>query len=136
MKSFLVASAVAIGVAAFTATLPSIAYAQHNHYHGGYGWGWGGFAAGAAADAILGGMLASPYNYGYAYEPAPADAVAYCACRFKSYDPRSRIFLGRVGDCRGTPLPSAPGSKHLIGFLRDRREAVFLVVCDNAFSPS
>lgn len=70
MKSFLVASAVAIGVAAFTATLPSIAYAQHNHYDGGYGWGWGGFAAGAAADAILGGMLASPYNYGYAYEPA------------------------------------------------------------------
>ena len=50
--------------------MPSVAYAQHyHHYHGGGGyyghgggWGWGGFAAGAAAGAILGGIAA---NQGY-----------------------------------------------------------------------
>ena len=103
-KSFLAASAVAIGVAAFTATLPSVAHAQH-HHHGG-GWGWGGFAAGAAAGAILGGMAAAPYYYGgpyyypdadYAYEPVPAEAVAYCMRRFKSYDPGSGTYLGYDG---------------------------------------
>ena len=83
MKSFLAASAVVIGLAAFAATVPSVAYAQHyHHYHGGGGyyghgggWGWGGFAAGAAAGAILGGIAANQgYYYGpgpYAYEPGP-----------------------------------------------------------------
>jgi BA14K-like protein len=107
MKSFLAASAVAIGLAAFVSTVPSIAYAQHYHgggYYGhGGGWGWGGFAAGAAAGAILGGIAAAPYYNGYyggpyyAYEPVPGDAVAYCMRRFKSYDPGSGTYLGYDG---------------------------------------
>ena len=108
MKSFLAVSAVAIGLAAFTATVPSVAYAQHYHGGGGHyghggGWGWGGFAAGAAAGAILGGIAAAPYYNGYysgpyyAYEPVPGDAVAYCMRRFKSYDPGSGTYLGYDG---------------------------------------
>lgn len=77
-------------------------------WHGGWhrGWGWGGFAAGA----IIGGALAAPYYYGgyypYAYPyppppayyggPAGADA-AYCAQRYKSYDPATGTFLGYDG---------------------------------------
>ncbi len=78
------------------------------HYYGwGWGWGWGGFAAGAAAGAILGGMLAAPYYYApgpYYYAPGPAyyggyydDDVRYCMQRFRSYDPRSGTYLGRDG---------------------------------------
>jgi hypothetical protein len=84
-------------------------------WHGGWhrGWGWGGFAAGA----IIGGALASPYYYGgyypYGYPyyapppsgyygggyggPAGGDAAAYCAQRYRSYDPASGTFLGFDG---------------------------------------
>jgi hypothetical protein len=88
-------------------------------------WGWG-VGAGLVAGAIVGGMLASPY-YGYGpygpyygpgpyyagpgpYYPAPyvagpvvrpgpaySSAVAYCARRYRSYDPRSGTFLGFDG---------------------------------------
>ena len=71
----------------------------------------GGFAAGA----VIGGALAAPYYYGgyypYGYYPAqypyPAsgyygappggDASAYCAQRYKSYDPATGTFLGFDG---------------------------------------
>jgi hypothetical protein len=78
-------------------------------WHGGWGWGLGAFAAGA----IIGGALAAPYYYGpgyypgpyypapyYArpyYEGAPAGDVAYCAQRYRSYDPASGTFLGNDG---------------------------------------
>jgi hypothetical protein len=86
---------------------------------GGWGWGLGGFAAGA----IIGSAIASPYYYGgyypYAYPypaypaygyPPPAapyyggpgyaapppggSDVAYCAQRYKSYDPGTGTYLG------------------------------------------
>ena len=79
VKSFLAALAVAIGVAAFTATLPSVAYAQHHHHGGGWGggWGWGGFAAGAAAGAIIGGIAAAPYYRGGYYDDYGYDTYGY-----------------------------------------------------------
>jgi hypothetical protein len=83
---------------------------------GGRGW-WGG-PAGLAAGAIIGGAVAasrpwygydydtdySPgyYSYGYApgysdYGYAPDQDAAYCAQRFRSYDPASGTYLGFDG---------------------------------------
>jgi hypothetical protein len=88
-------------------------------------WGWG-VAGGLVAGAIVGGMLAAPYGpygpYGPYYGPGPvyvgpgpyypapyvagpvvrpgpvySDAVAYCARRYRSYDPRSGTYLGYDG---------------------------------------
>jgi hypothetical protein len=81
---------------------------------GGFGWGLG---AGLLGGAIIGGALAAPYYYGPGYYPpayygpgyypAPAygygapgyggDGVAYCARRYRSYDPGSGTFLGNDG---------------------------------------
>jgi BA14K-like protein len=89
------------------------------------GWGWGGVGAGIVAGAIIGGAIASSPYYGYgpypyyyapppavygppaAYGPPPAaygggapvagDAAAYCAQRYRSYDPASGTFLGYDG---------------------------------------
>ena len=75
----------------------------------GFGWGFG---AGLLGGAIVGGALASPYYYGepyyYGYPPAaygpgyyPAPAygggAAYCARRYRSYDPATGTFLGYDG---------------------------------------
>jgi hypothetical protein len=77
----------------------------------GRGFGWG-FGAGFLGGAIAGGALAAPYYYGpyyydapYYYPPAgyyPApgyggSAAAYCAHRYKSYDPSTGTFLGYDG---------------------------------------
>jgi hypothetical protein len=81
---------------------------------GGRGWGGRGFGLGVGAGllggAIIGGALAAPYYYGApyypptvygpGYYPAPAyggDSVAYCARRYRSYDPASGTFLGYDG---------------------------------------
>ena len=93
-------------------------------WHHGGGWGWGGAAAGFAAGALIGSAAAAgpyygaPYyygGYGYAapypyddydeydapYGAAPAYGGggddAYCAQRFKSYDPSSGTYLGYDG---------------------------------------
>jgi len=75
----------------------------------GFGWGLG---AGFLGGAILGGALAAPYYYGpygpYYYGapyyppvyPAPGyggNAAAYCASRYRSYDPATGTFLGYDG---------------------------------------
>jgi hypothetical protein len=99
------------------------AFAQHHwgghwgHGHWGHGgWGWGGAAIGGfAAGALLGSALAAPGYYyapGYYDDPGyygapdaevygegPADpnAEAYCARRYRSYDPASGTFLGYDG---------------------------------------
>jgi hypothetical protein len=91
-------------------------------WRGGHGW-WGGPAAGLAAGAIIGGAVAASqpwygYDYGYApgyaydYDPGysgngyapggyvaapPGGDVAYCAQRYRSYDPASGTFLGYDG---------------------------------------
>jgi hypothetical protein len=91
---------------------------------GGRGWGggwrgWGGPAAGLAAGAIIGGAVAASqpwygYDYGpgyssYDYDPgyyaapggyvasAPERDFAYCAQRYRSYDPASGTYLGYDG---------------------------------------
>jgi hypothetical protein len=83
------------------------------------GWGWGGVGAGIVAGAIIGGAIASSPYYGYGpypyyYAPPPpvvygppaavyggapvaGDAAAYCAQRYRSYDPASGTFLGYDG---------------------------------------
>lgn len=61
----------------------------HHHHHRGYGYGVG---AGIAAGAIIGGIIASE-----GARRADSDAVAYCARRFRSYDPQSMTYLGRDG---------------------------------------
>jgi hypothetical protein len=70
----------------------------------------GAVAAGILGGLLLGGIIASqyprPYYEGYpaypyypAYRPYPAgaDAIAYCARRFKSYDPYSMTYRGYDG---------------------------------------
>jgi len=89
---------------------------------GGGGWGrggWGrgggwGVGAGLLGGAIIGGALAAPYYYGApyygapyppaaygpGYYPAPAyggDGAAYCASRYRSYDPATGTFQGYDG---------------------------------------
>jgi hypothetical protein len=85
------------------------------------GCGWG-IAAGVLGGALVGSAIANNYYYGpgpyyggpgpyyyggpgpyYAapapayYDAPPGDAVAYCARRYRSYDPRSGTFLGNDG---------------------------------------
>jgi hypothetical protein len=81
----------------------------------GRGFGWG-FGAGFLGGAIVGGALASPYYYGGPYYyygapyyppaaygpdyyPAPGYGgnAAYCASRYRSYDPATGTFLGYDG---------------------------------------
>ncbi len=78
-------------------------------YRGHRGYGGGGFYPGLAAGALIGGALAAPYYYGadpYYYDDEPAvevvpdvggDGVAYCAQRYRSYDPASGTYLGYDG---------------------------------------
>jgi hypothetical protein len=100
---------------------------QTVQWRGGHRWGggwgghgWGGAGAGLAAGAIIGGAFAAtqsrygydyaPYSYGYepgyysyGYAPGgyaavtPDQDVAYCAQRFRSYDPASGTYLGYDG---------------------------------------
>ncbi len=71
------------------------------------GWGWG-VGAGLLGGAIVGSALAAPYYYGYGpyyppayygpgYYPPAGGAVAYCARRYRSYDPATGTFLGNDG---------------------------------------
>ena len=86
-------------------------------YRGGYGyrgggWGYRGLGYGLAAGALVGGAIASSAYYGGGYYGggyygddyynnasygATSDAVAYCAQRFRSYDPASQTYLARNG---------------------------------------
>ena len=87
----------------------------HHRYRGGF---WPGFAAGAAIGGLGsyayygGGYYDDPYYYGDTYydEPSVAvvpdsggDSAAYCAQRYKSYDPASGTYLGYDG--RRHPCP-------------------------------
>ncbi len=93
---------------------------------GGYrGWGAAPFVGGLAAGAIVGGALAYPrylrrslsgtYVDNYDYDTyadnyaGDGNAGAYCAQRFKSYDPRSEPILGYDGRC-GIPARNGQAS--------------------------
>ncbi|MBR0857167.1 BA14K family protein [Bradyrhizobium liaoningense] len=93
------------------------------HWNGGHwrhrgGGFWPGFAAGAAIGGLGsyayygGGYYDDPYYYGDSYydEPSVAvvpdsggDSAAYCAQRFKSYDPASGTYLGYDGQRHPCP---------------------------------
>ncbi|WP_314950587.1 BA14K family protein [Bradyrhizobium cosmicum] len=84
---------------------------RHWHHRRGGGF-WPGFAAGAAIGGLGsyayygGGYYDDPYYYGDSYydEPTVAvvpdtggDSAAYCAQRYRSYDPASGTYLGYDG---------------------------------------
>lgn len=74
----------------------------YHHHHGGYGrrgGGWGPAIGGLAAGAIIGGAIASSQ----AQAAANADAAAYCAQRFRSYDPGTGTYLANDGYRRSCP---------------------------------
>jgi hypothetical protein len=78
-------------------------------WHGGYAGGGGGYGNGygyggaALGLGLLGGaIIGSQYPYyGSGYDSYPqdgsVDSSAYCASRFKSYDPASGTYLGYDG---------------------------------------
>jgi hypothetical protein len=100
-----------------------------NNWRGGGNWhggGWrhrGGFWPGFAAGAAIGGLGSyayyggdgyydDPYYYGDSYYDEPSVAVvpdsggdssAYCAQRFRSYDPASGTYLGYDGQRHPCP---------------------------------
>lgn len=63
----------------------------HRHYHGHRGSDAGAVIGGLAAGAIIGGAIAA----GQAQQAQQNHA--YCAQRFRSYDPRSGTYLGYDG---------------------------------------
>jgi len=80
--------------------------------HGRHGNNGAGIAAGIIGGAILGGIIASqqPYYYGGPayYGPGPGyygyaapygggNGYAYCASRYRSFDPASGTYLGYDG---------------------------------------
>jgi hypothetical protein len=65
------------------------------HHHGGYrrgGGGGGALIGGLAAGAIIGGAIAASQA-----QAAANERHAYCAQRFRSYDPGSGTYIGRGG---------------------------------------
>lgn len=87
---------------ALSAVAPSsVETVQYRHWHGprygyrhyGYGGDAGAIIGGLAAGAIIGGAIAA----GQANAAAQQHA-AYCAQRYRSYDPASNTFLARDGN--------------------------------------
>jgi hypothetical protein len=109
--------------AALAVSAPALAQRHGGHWgghgHWGHGgWGWGGAAIGGfAAGALVGSALAAPGYYapgyyyddpGYAYAPdvyggPDESAEAYCAQRYRSYDPDSGTYLGYDGNRHPCP---------------------------------
>jgi hypothetical protein len=113
MKTKFIMAAAVLGSSLVLAAAPALARGghhyrggHHGYYHGGFGAGIAGFAAGA----LLGGALAAQPDYYYGapdYDYAPGyygdDAEAYCAQRFRSYDPESGTYLGYDGRRHSCP---------------------------------
>ena len=66
-------------------------HGHHHHHHGG--GGAGALIGGLAAGAIIGGAIAARQA-----NPAAQQHAAYCAQRYRSYDPASNTFLARDGN--------------------------------------
>ena len=87
--------------AASASPLTSVQYRRWHHRH--QGWHHGrhrghGAAAlgGLAAGAIIGGAIANS-------QARANDAIAYCAQRYRSYDPASGTYLGYDGNRHPCP---------------------------------
>lgn len=66
-------------------------YGYHHHHRGG--GGAGALIGGLAAGAIIGGAIAASQAQAAAQQNA-----AYCAQRYRSYDPASGTYLNRDGN--------------------------------------
>jgi hypothetical protein len=71
-----------------------VQWRAHRHWRGDHGrrhyhHGWGPALGGLVAGAVIGGAIAN--------SQARTDAMAYCAQRYKSYDPGSGTYLGFDG---------------------------------------
>jgi len=86
---------------------------HHHHRRGGF---WPGFAAGAAIGGLGsyayygGSYYDDPYYYGSYYDepsvavvPDGGGDAAYCAQRYRSYDPASGTYLGYDGQRHPCP---------------------------------
>ena len=97
-KTIATAAALSVGTLAFAGP----AEAGHRHHGHAAAAGIAGFAAGA----IIGGALAQPQprgvvvvepSYGY------SDWIAYCSARYRSFNPRTGLYVGydgRYRECR------------------------------------
>ena len=88
----------AIGQASLAAAAPStvdtVQYRRwHGHRHHHHGGGAGALIGGLAAGAIIGGAIAASQA-----NAAAQEHTAYCAQRYRSYDPASNTFLARDGN--------------------------------------
>ncbi len=93
-----VADAAALFIVAAPPAMARDHHRRHEHHHSNIGAGIAGFAAGA----IIGGALSPHRYYGpdyYAYEPTPpfSRSVRWCTHYYRSYDLRSRTYLGYDG---------------------------------------
>jgi hypothetical protein len=77
-------------------------YGYGGRYGRGYGWGVAGAAVGAGLAYSNYGGYDDSYYGGGAYAAGSSD-VAYCAQRFRSYDPASQTYLAYGG--RRVPCP-------------------------------
>jgi BA14K-like protein len=101
------AAALAFGATALFATIAPAAagYANPAYVNGdGYAYDWGytpdprdSYDPGYAADPDYAPGPGSAYAPGYDYGTAPGGDDAYCAQRFRSYDPTSGTYLGYDG---------------------------------------
>jgi len=96
------------GLATVAPATPMVEQVQYRHYryHGGYHGGYhhGGDGAGAAIGAGILGLAAGAIIAGSAANAAPpppqADPnwVAYCARKYRSFDPASGTYLSNDGN--------------------------------------
>ncbi len=88
-------------LAASASPLTSVQYRRWHHRHQGWHhrrhYGHGAAALGGlAAGAIIGGAIANS-------QARANDAIAYCAQRYRSYDPNSGTYLGYDGNRHPCP---------------------------------
>ena len=77
-------------------------YAGRSYRRGGGGAAAAGLIGGLAAGAIIGGAIASQQAQAVPVAPT-GDVHAYCAQRFRSYDPESGTYLGYDGQRHPCP---------------------------------
>jgi hypothetical protein len=97
----------ATGAASLSAAVQPVETVQYRRWHGGpgyhrHGWHHRGYGTGAAvigglaAGAVIGGAIANS-------QARANDTVAYCAQRYRSYDPASGTYTGYDGNRHPCP---------------------------------